>query len=117
MSKGNSKSNNKSNGKSNGNGNSNGNSNGFLISENQNPEISAASTASLSRTFYVSLDNADKVIEGAPLFRVLCERVSAWRHCGRQTFARSHERPIAAGSERRVGSGSRRRSGGILAFR
>jgi hypothetical protein len=67
MSKGNSKSNNKSNGKSNGNGNSNGNSNGFLISENQNPEISAASTASLSRTFYVSLDNADKVIEGAPL--------------------------------------------------
>jgi hypothetical protein len=60
MSKGNSKSNNKSNGKS------NGNSNGFLISENQNPEISAASTASLSRTFYVSLDNADKVIEGAP---------------------------------------------------
>ena len=66
MSKGNSKSNNKSNGKSNGNGN--GNSNGFLISENQNPEISAASTASLSRTFYVSLDNADKVIEGAPLF-------------------------------------------------
>jgi hypothetical protein len=66
MSKGNSKSNNKSNGKSNGNGN--GNSNGFLISENQNPEISAASTASLSRTFYVSLDNADKVIEGAPPF-------------------------------------------------
>jgi hypothetical protein len=66
MSKGNSKSNNKSNGKSNGNGNSNGNSNGFLISENQNPEISAASTASLSRTFYVSLDNADKVIEGGP---------------------------------------------------
>jgi hypothetical protein len=66
MSKGNSKSNNKSNGKSNGNGN--GNSNGFLISENQNPEISAASTASLSRTFYVSLDNADKVIEGAPFF-------------------------------------------------
>jgi hypothetical protein len=76
MSKGNSKSNNKSNGKSNGNGNgngngnSNGNSNGFLISEHQNPEISAASTASLSRTFYVSLDNADKVIEGAPFLRV-----------------------------------------------
>jgi hypothetical protein len=73
MSKGNSKSNNKSNNKSNGKSNGNGNSNGFLISENQNPEISAASTASLSRTFYVSLDNADKVIDPHPS-RVLCER-------------------------------------------
>jgi hypothetical protein len=70
MSNGNSKNNGNgnSNGNSNGNGNSNsnGNGNGFLISENQNPEICAPSTASLSRTLYVSLDNADKVIEGGP---------------------------------------------------
>ena len=69
-------------------GNSNSKSNSFLISKNQTSRFSARSRASLTRTLYVSLDNADRVIEGgpglrrpinrivgAPLFRVLCERV------------------------------------------
>ena len=42
-------------------------SNGFLISKNQTSRFSAKSRASLTRTLYVSLDNADKVIEGGPL--------------------------------------------------
>jgi hypothetical protein len=46
--------------------NSNGNSNSFLISKNQTSRFSAKSRASLTRTLYVSLDNADKVIEGGP---------------------------------------------------
>lgn len=54
MSKG--KSNNKSNNKG----------NGFLISKNQTSRFSARSRASLTRALYVSLDNADKVIEGGP---------------------------------------------------
>jgi len=66
MSKGNS--NNKS------NNNSNNNSNGFLISKNQTSRFSARSRASLTRTLYVSLDNADKVIEGCPDFRVAAQR-------------------------------------------
>ena len=41
-------------------------SNGFLISKNQTSRFSAKSRASLTRTLYVSLDNADKVIEGGP---------------------------------------------------
>jgi hypothetical protein len=48
--------------------NSNGNSNSFLISKNQTSRFSAKSRASLTRTLYVSLDNADKVIEGGPSF-------------------------------------------------
>ena len=42
------------------------NSNSFLISKNQTSRFSAKSRASLTRTLYVSLDNADKVIEGGP---------------------------------------------------
>jgi hypothetical protein len=53
---------------SNSNSNSNGNGNGFLISKNQTPRFSARSGASLNPTLYVSLDNADKVIEGGPPF-------------------------------------------------
>jgi len=56
MSKGNSNSNSKSNSKS----------NSFLISKNQTSRFSARSRASLTRTLYVSLDNADRVIEGGP---------------------------------------------------
>jgi len=52
--------------KGNGKNNSNGNSNSFLISKNQTSRFSARSRASLTRTLYVSLDNADKVIEGGP---------------------------------------------------
>jgi hypothetical protein len=52
--------------KGNGKNNSNGNSNSFLISKNQTSRFSAKSRASLTRTLYVSLDNADKVIEGGP---------------------------------------------------
>ena len=47
--------------------NNNGNSNGFLISKNQTSRFSANSRASLTQALYVSLDNADKVIEGGPL--------------------------------------------------
>jgi len=56
--------------KSNVKNNSNSNSNGknFLISKNQTSRFSAGSRASLTRTLYVSLDNADKVIEGALSF-------------------------------------------------
>ena len=43
-------------------------SNGFLISKNQTSRFSAKSRASLTRTLYVSLDNADKVIEGGPAY-------------------------------------------------
>jgi hypothetical protein len=53
-------------GKSNNKSKSNSNSNGFLISKNQTSRFSAKSRASLTRTLYVSLDNADKVIEGGP---------------------------------------------------
>jgi hypothetical protein len=48
------------------NGNGNSNTNNFLISKNQTSRFSARSRASLTRTLYVSLDNADKVIEGGP---------------------------------------------------
>jgi hypothetical protein len=57
--------------KGNSNNKSNNNSNGFLISKNQPSRFSARSRASLTRTLYVSLDNADKVIEGAPLLALL----------------------------------------------
>jgi len=53
-------------GNSNNKSNNNSNSNGFLISKNQTSRFSARSRASLTRTLYVSLDNADKVIEGGP---------------------------------------------------
>jgi len=53
--------------KSNVKNNNNGNRNGFLISKNKTSRFSAASRASLTRTPYVSLDNADKVIAGGPL--------------------------------------------------
>ncbi len=55
------------NNKSNSNSKSNGNSKNFLISKNQTSRFSAPSRASLTRTLYVSLDNADPVIEGGPL--------------------------------------------------
>ncbi len=56
------------NNKSNSNSKSNGNSKNFLISKNQTSRFSAPSRASLTRTLYVSLDNADPVIEGGPPF-------------------------------------------------
>ena len=46
-------------------------SNGFLISKNQTSRFSAKSRASLTRTLYVSLDNADKVIDGGTRFHRL----------------------------------------------
>jgi hypothetical protein len=49
-----------------GKSNNKSNSNGFLISKNQTTRFSARSRASLTRTLYVSLDNADKVIDGRP---------------------------------------------------
>jgi hypothetical protein len=59
----------------------NGNRNGFLISKNQTSRFSARSRASLTRTLYVSLDNADKVIEGAlPFSRSVREGGAFRRH-------------------------------------
>jgi Domain of unknown function (DUF1330) len=56
--------------KSNGNSNSNSNSNGFLISKNKTSRSSAAKRPCRPRSLYVSLDNADTVIEGGPPLRV-----------------------------------------------
>ena len=42
------------------------NSNSFLISKNKTLRFSATPRALPSQTLYVSLDNADKVIEGGP---------------------------------------------------
>jgi hypothetical protein len=59
--------------KSNVKNNSNGNSKNFLISKNKTSRFSAARRPCPSRTLYVSLDNADKVIEGGPSFACSCE--------------------------------------------
>jgi hypothetical protein len=61
--------------KSNDKSNSKSNSNGFLISKNQTSRFSARSRASLTRTLYVSLDNADKVIDDEITVSAPCERV------------------------------------------
>jgi hypothetical protein len=61
--------------KSNDKSNSKSNSNGFLISKNQTSRFSARSRASLTRTLYVSLDNADKVIADEITVSAPCERV------------------------------------------
>jgi hypothetical protein len=52
--------------KNNGKNNSNSNTKNFLISKNKTSRFSAALTVMPSQTLYVSLDNADTVIEGAP---------------------------------------------------
>jgi hypothetical protein len=59
---------------SNNNGNGNSNSNGFPISKNPTSRFSARSRASLTRTLYVSLDNADKVIDGCPVLFAFCAK-------------------------------------------
>jgi len=53
---------------------SNNKSNGFLISENQNPEIQRRPDGPAHLGLYVSLDNADTVIEGAPSFLAFLAR-------------------------------------------
>jgi hypothetical protein len=52
--------------KNNGKNNSNSNTKNFLISKNKTSRFSAALTVMPSQTLYVSLDNADTVIDGCP---------------------------------------------------
>jgi hypothetical protein len=79
----------KSNGKNKNKNNSNSNSKNFLISKNKTTRFSAAPGASLTRTLYVSLDNADKVIDGVPHSSAFCAKGWEGRRCQRHDFSNS----------------------------
>jgi hypothetical protein len=74
--------------KSNGKNNSNSNTKNFLISKIKPSRFSAAATVMPSQTLYVSLDNADTVIEGAPLLALFARGGHTQREAGGDVLRR-----------------------------